>query len=230
MQPYFLPYLGYWQLISSVDVFVVYDDIKMTKKGWVNRNRLLRNGEPAWFTLPLQADHDALDIRERKIAREFEPQRMLNQFAGAYSKAPHFRETVPIVNQITNCDTPNLFEYLYDSIVTMANYLGIETDIRVSSSLGDFRRLKAQTKVLAICQALKATTYVNAIGGTELYQRAAFDAHDIELRFLKSHQFVYPQFGQPFVPALTIVDPLMFNPLATVQQQVRYGYQLIAGA
>ena len=54
MQPYFLPYIGYWQLLSAVDQFVVYDNIKYTKKGWINRNRFLRDGTDAVFTIPLK--------------------------------------------------------------------------------------------------------------------------------------------------------------------------------
>ena len=58
MQPYFLPYIGYFQLIEAADVFVVYDNIKYTKKGWINRNRMLRNGSDMVFSLPLKKDSD----------------------------------------------------------------------------------------------------------------------------------------------------------------------------
>eukprot|EP01036_Dinobryon_divergens_P050949 gene50949-68197_t len=71
MQPYFLPYIGYFQLIAAVDLFVVYDNIKYTKKGWINRNRLLQNGTDAVFSLPLKKDSDALDVRERELAADF---------------------------------------------------------------------------------------------------------------------------------------------------------------
>ena len=71
MQPYFFPYIGYFQLMNAVDVFVVYDDIKYTKKGWINRNRILVNGKDLLFTLPLKKDSDYLDIYQRKISNDF---------------------------------------------------------------------------------------------------------------------------------------------------------------
>jgi hypothetical protein len=86
MQPYFLPYVGYFQLIAASDVFVVYDNIKYTKKGWINRNRMLRDGEAATFSLPLKKDSDSLDVRERELSADFDPEKLLNQFAVAYRK------------------------------------------------------------------------------------------------------------------------------------------------
>ncbi|RYE71904.1 MAG: hypothetical protein EOO81_04765, partial [Oxalobacteraceae bacterium] len=79
MQPYFLPYIGYYQLIAAVDTFVVYDDIKYTKKGWINRNRFLLDGRDETFSLPLQAGSDALDIRDRRIAPAFDRSGLLNR-------------------------------------------------------------------------------------------------------------------------------------------------------
>ena len=71
MQPYFLPYIGYWQLMHNVDIFVVYDDIEYTKKGWINRNRFLLNGKPATFTLPLKKDSDFFDVCQRQLSDNF---------------------------------------------------------------------------------------------------------------------------------------------------------------
>jgi hypothetical protein len=88
MQPYFLPYIGYWQLIGAVDVFVVYDNIKYTKKGWINRNRFLRNGTEALFSLPLRKDSDFLDVNQRYLADSFHREDLINRFREAYRKAP----------------------------------------------------------------------------------------------------------------------------------------------
>ena len=74
MQPYFFPYIGYFQLIAAVDVFVVYDNIKYTKKGWINRNRMLRERRAdVMFSLPLKKASDSLDVRDREIAPDFQP-------------------------------------------------------------------------------------------------------------------------------------------------------------
>ena len=62
MQPYLFPYMGYWQLMKAVDRFVIYDDVNYIKGGWINRNRILVNGEPAYFTIPLDqaSPYDAI--------------------------------------------------------------------------------------------------------------------------------------------------------------------------
>src|SRR6476469_7826367 len=93
MQPYFMPYIGYWQLLAMVDSFVLYDNIQYTKKGWINRNRFLQNGKDALFTIPLKKDSDFREVRERSIADDFDGDKLLKQFEASYRKAPHF-ETV----------------------------------------------------------------------------------------------------------------------------------------
>src|SRR5450631_3607040 len=99
MQPYFFPYIGYFQLIASVDRFVIYDNIKYTKKGWINRNRFLRNGSECVFTVPLRKDSDSLDVRDRVVAADFDRRKLANQLREAYRLAPHFQEGFPIVEK-----------------------------------------------------------------------------------------------------------------------------------
>jgi hypothetical protein len=124
MQPYFLPYVGYFQLIESVDLFIVYDNIKYTKKGWINRNRMLQNGHDVVFSLPLKRDSDSLDVRDREIAVDFRPDKLLNQIAGAYRRAPYFVQTFPLIEQIVRFEERNLFRYLHHSIVEICEHLG----------------------------------------------------------------------------------------------------------
>jgi hypothetical protein len=227
MQPYFLPYVGYFQLVSSVDVFVVYDAIKYTKKGWINRNRLLRDGRDVAISLPLKHGSDALDVCQRELAADFRPEKLLNQVAGAYRAAPYFVQAFPLVEEIVRCPERNLFDYLYHSIVAVCGHLGIATTIVRSSAVAADHGLKGQDRVLSICRALGAETYVNAIGGTALYAKDDFRREGVELCFLSSPVFEYPQFGAPFVPSLSIVDALMFNPLEELRKQVATGYQLV---
>jgi hypothetical protein len=89
MQPYFLPYIGYYQLIHAVDMFLVYDNIQYTKKGWINRNRFLKNGEAAVFTLPLKKDASEGDVVQRELAADFDRKKLLNQFREAYRGGDH---------------------------------------------------------------------------------------------------------------------------------------------
>lgn len=221
MQPYFLPYIGYFQLIAVADVFVVYDNIKYTKKGWINRNRLLANGEASVFSVPLQKASDALDVRERHLAHDFDRRKLLNVFKGAYGGAPCFKPTMTLLESIIGCTDTNLFGYVQHSLSLVCAHLNLETRIVTSSDLPIDHQLRSQEKVIALCRSVGASVYVNPVGGTSLYADEAFREQGVELRFLRSRPVEYRQFGAPFVPWLSIVDLLMFNPRETVEAWVK---------
>jgi hypothetical protein len=227
MQPYFLPYIGYFQLISEVDTFVVYDNIKYTKKGWINRNRLLMNGTDSVFSLPLASASDFLDIRDRTVSSDFDRTKLLNQFRGAYSKAPEFRNVFPWLSDLVNHGENNLFEYLLQTILGVRSLLELQTEVVRSSTIEVDPALSGKDRVLATCRALGATVYVNPIGGLDLYDRVEFRNHRLDLRFLRSGPVQYSQFGCDFVPSLSIVDVLMFNPIPAVQTHVRQSYEVL---
>jgi hypothetical protein len=226
MQPYFFPYVGYFQLIAAVDVFVVYDNIQYTKNGWINRNRICRNGEAVTFTLPLKAASDYLDVCERELATDFKRDKLLNQIKGAYHRATFFSGIFPLIERIILYDERNLFRYLHHSICRLCEFLAIDTEIRVSSTIAVDHELKKQDKVLALCNSVGARTYVNAIGGVELYSSDTFQANGIELKFIRSMPFEYAQFGDRFVPLLSIIDVLMFNPVDIVRECIFNNYEL----
>lgn len=227
MQPYFLPYIGYFQLIAAVDLFVVYDNIKYTKKGWINRNRLLRDGADIMFSLPLRHDSDDLDVDQRVLDGAPPAHKWLAQLKGAYRHAPYYAQTLPLLDRIAACPETNLFRFLHHAMLATCEHLDIRTPIRVSSTVPIDHGLRGQDKVLALCEALGADTYINAIGGTELYSRDAFAQRGVALHFLRALPLTYQQFGSaPFVPWLSIVDVLMFNPLDTVRDWVRTNHEL----
>lgn len=212
MQPYFLPYIGYWQLIKAVDRFVVYDNIQYTKKGWFNRNRFLVNGADAYFTVPLKKDSDFLNVDHRWIAPDFDKKKMIAQFRNAYAKAPQQKIVLPLIEEIVLFESENLFAYIFNSILRICGYLEIKTSLVVSSTIPINHELKAESKVLAICKAQGATTYINSIGGKELYSKATFDENGVALKFIRTNDIRYPQLNETFVPYLSILDVLMFNP------------------
>ncbi|SOE60564.1 WbqC-like protein family protein [Burkholderia sp. YR290] len=228
MQPYLLPYIGYFQLINAVDLFVVYDNIKYTKSGWFNRNRFLLNGSDAYFTVPLQKDSDSLDVVQRQIAPTFDQSKFVNQLSEAYRKAPHYEQGVSLLKASLLSGESNLFKFIKHSIQSVATRLGIPTPIVESSSIDIDHGLKSQDKVLAICRALGATEYVNAIGGIDLYSADAFRECGLELRFIKSRPIEYVQFKQAFVPWLSIVDVVMFNEIDRVRSMLDR-YEMISG-
>lgn len=227
MQPYFFPYIGYFQLIGAVDLFIVYDNIKYTKKGWINRNRMLQRGKDVMFSLPLRSDSDSLDVRDRVLAADFNRNKLLNQLRGAYARAPHFADVFPMIEHAVRHDEPNLFGYLSHALACACGHLGLTTPIRVSSGIDIDHGLRNQDKVIALSKAVGATTYVNATGGMELYDRAVFRDQGLDLKFIRARPFEYAQFGDPFVPWLSIIDVMMFNRLDVVRATVSSNYEIV---
>lgn len=227
MQPYLFPYIGYYQLIRAVDEFIVYDNIKYTKKGWINRNRLLMNGREVVFTVPLKKDSDSLDVKDREISGDFKKEELLNRIREGYRRSPYFEQVFPLVERIVLHDEVNLFRFLHNSIVRTCEHIGVDTQISVSSNIHVNHDLRSQDKVLALCEAVGASTYVNPIGGMALYSKQEFAIRGIELKFIKPGPFVYPQFGNEFVPRLSIIDVMMFNPIEAIRECLATNYELI---
>ncbi len=211
MQPYFLPYMGYWQLINYTDEFVVYDNIQYTKKGWISRNRFLQNGKDALFSLQLKSDSDSLPVYKRELADSFDRGKLIRQLTEAYRKAPYFAENFPVIQEIINFPDNNLSAYIENSIRRICEYLEIKTPLIISSSIHVDQNLKGKEKVIAICHALKADEYINPIGGLELYNKNEFQKEGISLSFLKSRALEYESFGYTAIPHMSILDVLMFN-------------------
>lgn len=226
MQPYFLPYIGYFQLIGSVDLFVLFDDLKYTQKRWINRNRILINGRPAWITLPLRKDATSRHIRDRLISNEFDRAKMLRRIELAYRRAPQFESLFPTIKKIVDFDEIRLSNFIYNSVSEICDAIDIKTKIVRSSEFpsGASERTK---RILEWCRAMGATTYINPIGGVALYSKKEFARHGVDLKFLHSRAFEYPQFGNEFVASLSILDVLMFNTTKRVRFQVENGFDVI---
>lgn len=220
MQPYFFPYIGYFQLIHSVDLFIIYDNIKYTKKGWINRNRILENGKERLISLPLKNDSDFLDIREREISTNFSPKKLLNTIYKNYRKAPQLEIAFEQIERIVKYDEKNLFKFLYHSINVTCDYLKIKTPIIISSEVEIDHSLKGSDKVLALCKAVETDIYINATGGFYLYSKLDFMRHKIDLKFIESNSFEYQQYNNDFVPWLSIIDVMMFNDVETIKNNL----------
>ncbi|KHS79639.1 MULTISPECIES: WbqC family protein [Pectobacterium] len=227
MQPYFFPYIGYFQLMAEVDVFVVYDNIKYTKKGWINRNRILLNGKDSTFSLPLKKDSDFLDVKDRVLSETFNRDDLINKIRGAYRRAPYFKNVFPLLENIINYRDDNLFNYILYSLGSIKEYLGLTCDIKVSSSINIDHSLKSQDKVLAFGNALGAKSYSNPPGGISLYSQEAFSLHGMTLNFIQPNNIIYKQFDEPFVAWLSIIDVMMFNSSDEVLHLITNEYELI---
>jgi len=229
MQPYFLPYIGYFQLMNVVDEFIIYDNIEFTKKGWINRNRILINGKDSFITLPLKKDSDYLDVKDRYLADTWENDRakLLNKITESYRKAPNFKIAYDLVEKCILFDNKNLFYFILNSLNIIKQYLDIKTPFLVSSSLLINHDLKADKKVIEICKARKASGYLNPIGGVALYNKSEFKNVGIDLGFLKSDDFVYSQFNNEFIPWLSIIDVMMFNSKERIKEYLDSFYTII---
>lgn len=210
MQPYFFPYLGYWQLIGAVDVFVIYDDVSFIKRGWIHRNRILRDGEPAFINVPVSRASQNRLICELDVDGATPWRRKLETtLQTVYGRAPCFDEAFPLVCEIIDYPGISLADFLTHGIVTLARTLGIGTEIRESSRRYGNETLRGEARIIDICRQESADTYVNPAGGRALYEATHFHTHGLKLRFLESTPNPYPQRAGGFVPMLSIVDTLM---------------------
>lgn len=209
MQPYFMPYLGYWQLMAAVDKYVVYDDVNYIKGGWVSRNNILMDGKPHMFTITLDGASPYKHFNEIGVRDDFKKFRHMLQ--SCYAKAPYYNEVMPILEKICDYENRTLSVFIYHSFRVILDHLGIDTELILSSTIEKDNSLRAGEKVKHICHLLGADTYYNAIGGQELYDANDFAQDGITLKFLKTNAISYPQYKNEFVPNLSIIDMLMFN-------------------
>jgi hypothetical protein len=217
MQPYFLPYIGYWQLIHAVDTFVLLDDVQYIRHGWVNRNRILKHGGGwQYIAVPIRKHPPAAPIRDiRASAGRDWKGLILRQLAhyGYHGRAPHYGDVMGLLERAFSAITDDRLSIINYSLVRdVCNYLGLPARIELSSHLdlsyadvhgpGDWG--------LSVARSLGAAEYINPIGGAGLFDAGAFDSSGVRLAFLRCGEIEYEQ-GAAHEPALSIIDVLMFN-------------------
>ena len=221
MQPYFFPYIGYFQLLNMVDKYVVYDTACFSNNKWRFRNRILINGAPGFFRVKTLKASQNKKFSEIKVSNDIETKKNnIHALECAYAKAPHYSEVMPMLEHFLLEDHDNLSEYNVASNKLVCNYLGIKTEILLYSEMDCDNDHKRQYRIFDVCRTLGGDEYINAIGGMELYDFEEFRENGIELAFLKSDDIIYPQFGGEFVPDLSIIDVMMFNSVPEVQEML----------
>ncbi|MCP4525602.1 MAG: WbqC family protein [Aestuariibacter sp.] len=224
MQPYFFPYLGYFQLVSAVDCFVFYDDVAFIKQGWINRNRILVNEMPIYFTVPLAKASSNVPINKTLIHQgqyAIWKQKFLRTLEQQYSHAPYFDNVFDLVRKVVAWDTENIASLAIQSVKLCSNYLGISRDFKISSRDFSPAETRGVCRVLDICRMSQADVYVNAPGGKGLYDKAEFEQEKIVLTFLNPQLNAYPQNRKEFLPGLAIVDVLMNCGVDQIQSMLK---------
>ena len=212
MQPYFFPYIGYYQLIAAVDKFVLYDDVNFIKNGWINRNRLILAGEVRYITIPLSGASSFLKINEIDVqVGDGWRRKLAENLRHSYSKAPYFTEVNALFQEVLFSNENRIGEIAKESLTSVCKYLGIETEFVHSSTMYGNSSLGGKERVLDICARENAHEYHNLPGGRELYHEEEFVRRGVELDFIQPHMEPYSQFSEKFQPGLSIVDVLMFN-------------------
>lgn len=227
MQPYFFPYIGYFQLINMVNKFVVYDDVTFIKQGWINRNKILISGQNHYFTVPLIAVSSNKLIKDIQIVNKFDWKRkLMKTIQQAYRKAPFFTEIFSLIREILLEDEMYISRLAFVSLVKVSKYLNIDTQFVETSTIYNNSHLKSQERILDICKIESATNYINSIGGINLYQKKLFEEHNLKLNFIKTSWLEYKQFNNDFLPWLSIIDVLMFNSKDKIHEIFLKKYEL----
>lgn len=221
MQPYFLPYIGYFQLIQAVDTFILYDRVKYQKNGWMHRNRLLGlNKEDFYMRVSIQNTDSNTLIKDVEIDNTSDWQgRICIMLQHNYKRSPYFSQLYPFFEALLCQPFKTLSTLNFETIKAIAGLLEIKTQIIQNSQpyLSIEEQLQTtsypyttkEQRLFLICQQERAHTYINAIGGQKLYKKELFRENKIELLFLQTEDIQYRQPSVTFYPNLSILDMLM---------------------
>lgn len=218
MQPYFLPYQGYFKLVASVDKFVFYDDVNFIKNGWINRNRLLASGKAAYLTVPLAGAGSNTKICHVGVQDKARwKRRTLEMVRHSYTKAPNFTAVFDMFREIVDSEYDGIAGLARNSVMMVSRLLGLSTEFVVTSTGYKNDCLTGSDRVIDICRLENAKEYFNLPGGKSLYNPAQFDEYGIKLKFIDAVAAQYRQFDNVFVPHLSILDVLMFNSFDSIR-------------
>ncbi len=224
MQPYFFPYIGYLQLMDCADTFILYDDVKYIKQGWVNRNRILRGDAPVYLTLPVVRGTHKERICEKRLLN---PQESLKdafaKITRHYRAAPQFDKALEFLEPLFSPNVETISNFNIRALGALCRHLGISTELVIASERNYGDDVSGQERVLRICEREAATHYVNAIGAraSGLYSEEAFAAAGLELSFLRTDpDLAYDQGGAGFVANLSVIDLLMHNPPERIRRML----------
>jgi len=222
MQPYFFPYIGYFQLINAVDQWVVFDTPQYIRHGWVNRNRILHpQVGPKYIILPLASHSKNAAINEVLLDPHLGWKTKIIAQLGDYykKKAPFFHVVMEMVDTALDEKETRLSRLLVKCLADSCEYIGMDFEPIMFSELelDPFCVDHAGQWALEISKLLGATEYINPIGGKEIFSPQEFEESNIKLSFLKSQPHKYAQGATSFFEALSILDVFMWNSKAEIK-------------
>jgi hypothetical protein len=222
MQPYFFPYLGYFQLVQAVEHFVLYDDVMFIKKGWINRNRIWMQGQDFMFTIPLEKQSQNKTIRESTVAWNADfPSKFLVQLRSAYKKAPHLDAVMNLIEGVLAEKPISLADLAGNSIQASWNYLGLPKKFYFSSELSVSSELGRAERLMEITKSFGESVYINAANGQALYDKPSFALQGVDLQFIQGDLPAYPQGNSPdFLAGLSMIDVFMWNDIPQIREML----------
>ena len=223
-QPKFLPYIGYWQLINSVETFVILDDVNFVKKAYINHNFILIDEKLHKFSLELKSASQNKLINQIEIGKN--SLKILKTIELNYKKKPYFKKVFPILEDIFSYKEKNLAKFIGHSLEKICNYCEIKTNLVYSSTINKNNNLKAQNKIIEICQKLNIKNYIQVIGGKDLYDKNKFIKKNINISFLDTKIKKYNQSKYNFTSHLSIIDIMMHNSKDVINDMLN-NYKLI---
>lgn len=221
-QPYFMPYIGYFQLMKYADVYVVYDDVNYYKGGFINRNNILINGKSSILTIPVKKASPTKLICEVEIDRNSKKfKNLLKTIYLSYKRAPYFDAVFPMLQRIINSDSVYISELIYSSFIEIAKYLELTTKIILSSNrFSTSRGIGREERLIHICRELGADEYISESTGLKIYSKVNFKKKGIDFIVFQPVLPTYQQFDNEFVSPLSIIDVLMFNSVSEVNNML----------
>lgn len=220
MQPYVFPYIGYFHLIEASSEIIFYDDVNYIKGGWINRNRILLEGKELLITVPLKDASSFRTIADTMTnMNDAFRKKLAKQLWAAYGKAPFYEPVSKMVLSVFDRADCSIADLAIDSIIAVYLYLGLPVKWRRSSTdFSNSKDLKRADRLIHLTRALGYSSYINPLGGSDLYDKDYFSSQGVSLHFVQPEPLSYKQFNDTFVPWLSIIDVLMFNDIATVRQ------------
>ncbi|MGX9134414.1 WbqC family protein [Rummeliibacillus sp. JY-2-4R] len=214
MQPYFFPYLGYFQLINSVDEFVIFDNAQFVRRSWITRNRILNaHKENVYIKVPVHKSSRKTKIKEIIINNDTNWKEKIIQQLLYYRNAPNFQRVLKFVEECFAIEENNISIFNTLLLKKTCNLLNINTEISVLSEKmpGINEADTADEWGIKVSKALNASTYINAIGGKEFYNQQKYKEYGLDIHFIDPIINPYEQFNNQFIPDLSIIDVMMFN-------------------